>query len=245
MDSGVDLSGLIYGSSPEKAPGKRHRPPTRKLVDSGSKKWDPEVTPLLAPLPARMRIMQRHFTAFTAFHSTPSRFFHYTRPRSSKYNIRELKDATVSERAAAEIAIAHGFQHNRCLMMTANHDPVYSVAVSRLFLTAALLEGTTHVAEDSAGKIVGAIMSFGPGTEFLHTTRQKEEALAPLLACLDNRTSWWLTNEFIPEYSTFLDSSLGPGTLLDSWHLQLASIHPDHARSGIGKHFVHEVINQV
>ncbi|KAL0945216.1 hypothetical protein HGRIS_000728 [Hohenbuehelia grisea] len=150
------------------------------------------------------------------------------------YTIRLFTNPSGTEVAAAEQVLADAFKGDNFTEMTVGRDPALVLPFGRSVLTAGLLEGTVYVAEDSTGTIAAVAVWFGPGTEYCHTELQQEKALKPLLSQLIPELQVWWSDQFLGEYNQMISDALGSeDALLNSWHLQLIGVNPEHQRRGL------------
>ncbi|KAJ7893039.1 hypothetical protein B0H13DRAFT_1719531, partial [Mycena leptocephala] len=110
-------------------------------------------------------------------------------------------------------------------------------------IVAGLIGGEVYVAEtdDAQRKIVGCAVWFGPGHSMYDTQEQQKYVLGPLMASFSEELQHWWSGAFLPQYDSFLTSTLGAGTKHNSWHLQTLAVDPQYQRQGAATALVNSV----
>ncbi|KAJ7160004.1 hypothetical protein C8R43DRAFT_994084 [Mycena crocata] len=113
-------------------------------------------------------------------------------------------------------------------------------------VVAGLLGGDVYIAEtnDSRRRIVGCAVWFGPGHNMYDTEDQEQHALGPLMSSFSDELQHWWHAMFLPNYDTFVNSTLGDGTKHDSWHLQTLGVDPEYQRQGVATLLVNTVCEE-
>ncbi|KAK7013815.1 N-acetyltransferase domain-containing protein [Favolaschia claudopus] len=179
----------------------------------------------------------------------------------SRFRIRKIDPSPASgpselknlpEMRDIEKVLVQAFSEDTFAAVVTGHDPqIPSTMNERLgafFMSnviAGLMGGEVYVAEAlDTPEIIGCAVWFGPGRAMFDSEDQQEHALKPFMAALGSELEAWWIDYFLPAYDAFVDSVLGEGTKLGSWHLQLLGVDPAYHRQGVARLLLETVIKR-
>ncbi|EJU05179.1 hypothetical protein DACRYDRAFT_113366 [Dacryopinax primogenitus] len=170
-------------------------------------------------------------------------------------SIRRLLSPTPSEVQAALEVLRISFSKSAffAAILGGNVSPERMAAAHELFLRAALVRGEGEVwiaesffpEEPEKKEVVGAVLWFLPGTEFLATEKQRKAARWEEFARMLGVQSRWLTDYYLPRIDAFWTRALPYGpSHLESYELCKLAVLPNSHNAGIASLLVWPVLSR-
>ncbi|KZO97692.1 hypothetical protein CALVIDRAFT_526458 [Calocera viscosa TUFC12733] len=173
-----------------------------------------------------------------------------------KIHVRRMLDPTPEELTAVLRIMRLAFSRSPFFSTVLGGDlaPERVDAFNRCFVGAALLEGEGEVwvAEvdqtDAPGgrEIVGEVVWFVPGSEFLGNARQREGAWwTEFSALLGEQQAAWFTDYYLPRMDAFWTRCLPTGpSHMQSYELSKLAVLPEYSAQGVASALVWPVLER-
>ncbi|KAJ7355790.1 acyl-CoA N-acyltransferase [Mycena albidolilacea] len=153
----------------------------------------------------------------------------------SEIVVRQLVNPTEDEIEQAATVLkdafhagADPFGHSLC-----GGNLEFDTQILRAGVRAAVVGGEIWVAGLGPTDIGAVATWFGPGTDYLATEEQRAAGWYDVEAKFTPELKKWWSEYFIPRYNSWNAASIGEGTKLKSWQLQLLATAPEHQRKGL------------
>lgn len=149
--------------------------------------------------------------------------------------VRQLKKATGEDlkKGTAILVAAFDTPPDEFGLSLVQGDLRLSSLLHRAHLTAGVVGGEVWVAGFDEHDISAVAIWFGPGQDFLSTEEQRQAGFNDIYKQFPPELQRWWTEYYFPRYNELKDSTLGKGTKLNSWQLQLLATKPECEGKGL------------